>query len=241
MTQTLDGQTALITGASRGIGRAIALAFAERGCALALTARTEEALEPVAKACRQRGAPAVVSHAADLVQPTEVDRLARDVQGTGRDIDILVNNAGIGAPGNATTGDPDDWERMLAINLHAPMRLSRHLAPAMVERERGAIINIGSVAAVEGMTNNGAYAAAKHGLRGWSLSSYRHLRGHGIKVTLINPGLVATDMQQGNTRAREERMIRPDDVAAAALFAVTTSPMCCPEEITLRLTRYAYE
>jgi short-subunit dehydrogenase len=240
MTSTLEGHTALITGASRGIGRAIALAFAERGCRLALSARSEQALSAVAAECQERGAPGISLHAADLSRPNDIDRLAQEVQKAG-DVDILVNNAGIGSPGNATSGDPDDWERMLAINLHAPMRLTRHLAPAMALRERGAIINIGSVAAVEGMTNNGAYAAAKHGLRGWSLSCYQHLRRSGIKVTIINPGLVATDMTRTSAGAREDRMIRPDDVAGAALLAVTTSPMCCPEEITLRLTRHAYE
>lgn len=238
MPQSHHGQKALITGASRGIGRAVAIALADEGLAVALTARSKDALSAVADECTARGAPAASTHAADLSDAADVDRLVQDI---GRPIDILVNNAGIGAAGNATSGDPDDWDRMLAINLHAPMRLTRHLAPPMVEREVGTIINIGSVAAVEGMTQNGAYAAAKHGLRGWSLSCYRHLRGHGIKVTLINPGLVATDMVRTSSGAREERMIRPDDVAAAARLAVTTSPMCCPEEITLRLTRYAYE
>ncbi len=237
----IEGQAALVTGASRGIGRAIAGALAERGCSLVLTARSAERLEEVEDECRRLGATATASYPADLSEPHEVDRLAQDVKDAGWIIDVLVNNAGRGTTGNAAEGDPGDWDRMLALNLHAPMRLTRQFAPAMVERERGTIINIGSVAAIEGMTTSGAYAASKHGLRGWSLSCYRNLRGYGIKVSLINPGFVATDLTHRAKGARQDRMIRAEDVASAAMLAVTTSPMCCPEEITLRLTRYAYD
>ena len=239
MTQKLEGQWGLVTGAGRGIGRAIALGLAGHGCSLALSARTASELEAVSAECRQRGAPTTLIHPADLGRAEEVDRLADSVLGAAGHVDVLVNNAGRGTLGNPTEGDPDDWQAMLALNLLAPMRLTRRLAPGMVERQLGTIINLGSIAAIEGMKSSGAYAASKHGLRGWSLSSYDHLRGYGIKVVLINPAFVDTQLVSDAKNVDFERMLRPSDVAEAALLAVTTSAACCPQEITLRLTRYA--
>jgi short-subunit dehydrogenase len=129
---------------------------------------------------------------------------------------------------------------MLSLNLSAPMRLTRRFAPGMLERERGITINIGSIAAIEGMTQSGAYAATKHGLRGWSLSSYAALRERGIKVVLINPAFVDTELMRDMKGVDFSRTLRPEDVAEAALLAVTTSPACCPQEIVLRLTRPAF-
>jgi short-subunit dehydrogenase len=241
MTERLRGQWALVTGAGRGIGRAIALELAGHGCSVALAARSQDQLLQVADECRAHGAPETSVHGVDLTDAGQVEELAQRLLGERGHVDVLVNNAGLGVPGTPTEGEPDEWDRMMALNLSAPMRLTRRLSPAMVEREQGTIINIGSIAAIEGMTGSGAYAAAKHGLRGWSLSCYRNLRGYGIKVMLVNPAFVSTELVSGRQGVRFDRMMEPTDVAQAAMLAVTTSPMCCPEEITLRLTRYAYE
>ena len=128
----------------------------------------------------------------------------------------------------------------VAVNVMAPMRLTRRLAPKMIEREHGTIINMGSVAALEGMGGAGLYAASKFGLRGWSLSCYQRLRGYGIKVVLINPAYVDTALVSDVPGVMHVRMLRPEDVAQAAMLAVTSSRACCPEEITLKLTRSAY-
>lgn len=229
-----------MTGAGRGIGRAISLALASEGAELALAARTTEQLEAAAKEAREAGAPAVSVHSIDLADKAAVEALCTDLGGRGG-IDVLVNNAGIGVQGEALAGDPDGWERLLQVNVLAPMRLTRRLAPAMAERERGTIVNIGSIAAIEGMNRSGAYAASKHALRGWSLSCYQQLRGYGIKVTLINPAFVDTSMTAGVQEAKRERMLQPRDVADAAMLAIRTSPSCCPEEITLRLTKRPLE
>jgi short-subunit dehydrogenase len=232
---------AVITGAGRGIGRALALALADHGYALALVARSVEQLENVAKECVSAGAPAARVFACDLTRASELDALCGQLLDECGHVEVLVNNAGMAAGGNADDGDPDDWARMMDLNLLAPMRLTRRLAPAMIERERGVIVNLGSVAALEGMQGAGAYAASKFGLRGWSLSCYRRLRGYGIKVVLVNPGFVDTELVGGFEGAKRERMLTPEDVAKATMLAVTTSPACCPEEITLRLTRPAYD
>jgi len=229
-----------VTGAGRGIGRAISLALAELGYSLALAARTRDQLEEVAAACGRAGAPSTALFDVDLADPSQIDRLAADVSARCQPLNVLVNNAGINATGNADNGEPDEWNKLLAVNLMAPMRLTRRLAPTMMERERGTIINMGSVAALEGMEGAGVYAASKFGLRGWSLSCYRRMRSHGIKVVLINPAFVDTALVGSVPGVLHGRMLRPEDVASAAMLAVTTSPACCPEEITLRLTRSAY-
>lgn len=232
----LDGKIALVTGASRGIGRAIARALAGEGATLVLTARSEGDLQETARLCEQAGAAAAEVRSVDLTDGEAIDGLCASLLEAHGAVDVLVNNAGTLARGHALEGDPDDWERALALNVAAPMRLTRRLAPAM-EKAGGTIVHVGSIAAIEGMTNSGAYAATKHALRGWSLSCYQKLRYAGIKVVLINPAFVATDMTTHVEGADRDRMLQPGDIAEAAMLAVRTSPACCPEEITLRLTR----
>lgn len=234
---SLDGSRALVTGGGRGIGRAIALALAREGATLDLVARSRDQLERTADDCAEAGSPDVGIHALDATDGPAVDHLAGALLESRGRIDVLVNNAGMGVEGHALAGDPDAWETLMKLNVLAPMRLTRRLAPEMVRHERGTIINIGSIAAIEGMTESGAYAASKHALRGWSLSCYQKLRHHGIKVVLINPAFVDTPMTAGVTGAKRDRMLRPEDVAQAAMLAVRTSASCCPEEITLRLTK----
>jgi 3-oxoacyl-[acyl-carrier protein] reductase len=230
---------ALVTGAGRGIGRAVAIALAKAGHGIVLAARTSTELDGVAAECREAGAPLAEPRSVDLADGKAVDALAAWALETHGAVDVLVNNAGIFAMGSAVDGDPDTWERLFAVNTLAPMRLMRRLAPKMVEREQGVIVNVGSIAAIEGMKGPGAYAASKHGLRGFTLSSYERLREHGIKVVLVNPAYVNTPMVTGAPGVRLDRLLSPEDVAAAVMLAVTTSPACCPSEITLRLTRRA--
>lgn len=230
---------ALVTGAGRGIGRAVALALARTGYGLVLVARTTRELEGVATECLAAGAASADVRSLDLADGHGIDALAAWALATHGAIDVLVNNAGIFAAGSAVDGDPDAWANLFAVNTLAPMRLVRRLAPRMVERERGTIVNVGSIAAIEGMKGPGAYAASKHGLRGFTLSSYERLREHGIKVVLVNPAYVNTPMVAGASGIRHERLLTPEDVASAVMLAVTTSPACCPSEITLRLTRRA--
>jgi short-subunit dehydrogenase len=232
----LEDQTALVTGASRGIGRAIARALAGEGARLVLVSRGADDLEQTASLCRADGADAVSVRRLDLADSRAVEDLCKELLDQDG-VDVLVNNAGAFVDGTALAGDPGEWEGGLRLNVLAPMHLTRRLAPAMVERERGTIINLGSVAAIEGMEAAGAYATTKHALRGWSLSCYQALRKHGIKVVLINPGFVDTDMTAGVEGADRSRMLAPEDVAEAAMLAVRTRPACCPEEITLRLTK----
>eukprot|EP00048_Salpingoeca_helianthica_P017549 m.237808 g.237808 ORF g.237808 m.237808 type:complete len:245 (-) comp21401_c0_seq1:57-791(-) len=236
----LKGQWALVTGAGRGIGKAIALDLAKEGASVFLVARTTEQLEQARQVCLAAGAPAAIAYPCDLSSMPAVSKLAEDaLSASSGCIHVLVNNAGIGAAGHALEGNPDEWDTMLNVNLHAPMRLTRLLAPAMVMAGHGVIINMGSIAAIESMKSSNAYAATKFGLRGWSLSNYEALRHKNIKVCLINPAFVNTDLVDSPNVIRE-RMLSPADVSAAAMLAIRTSSACVPAEITLRLTLSAY-
>eukprot|EP00658_Telonema_sp_P-2_P039977 TRINITY_DN28599_c0_g1_i1.p1 TRINITY_DN28599_c0_g1~~TRINITY_DN28599_c0_g1_i1.p1 ORF type:complete len:153 (-),score=40.08 TRINITY_DN28599_c0_g1_i1:187-645(-) len=144
------------------------------------------------------------------------------------------------ARGSPLEGDsPEDWERMMALNVNAPMRLCRALCPKMAERMGGAVMNIGSVAGVEPMSGtSAAYAAAKHALRGWSISSYLTLRHKNIKCCLISPAFVNTPLIDGvidEETTKRERMIQPADIAQYVLFVLNSSPGFVPDEITIRL------
>lgn len=233
----LNGKTAMVTGASRGIGQAIAGSLAAAGAKLVLVARSKDDLTQTAELCERNGAPATDVRAVDLTDVAAVETMCTEVLDAHGSVDVLVNNAGRGVSGHALEGDPHDWNAGLLLNVGIPMLLTRRLAPKMAENEFGIIINIGSVAAVEGMTGGGAYAATKHALRGWSLSCYQKLRDFGIKVVLINPAFVDTAMTAGVKGADRSKMLSVDDIAKAAMLAVSTSAACCPEEITLRLTK----
>eukprot|EP00922_Rhytidocystis_sp_ex-Travisia-forbesii_P019979 GHVS01029477.1.p1 GENE.GHVS01029477.1~~GHVS01029477.1.p1 ORF type:complete len:257 (+),score=32.95 GHVS01029477.1:161-931(+) len=237
----LEGKRILITGASRGIGRAIALLYAcEKPALLCLVSRSIDKLNEVAEECQKRGAKKVEVLKVDVSKLEDVKKIAMDMLSNKNDdgygVDVLVNNAGVLIEGSAVTGDVDEWTENVNINLMAPMILTRLLSHKMQERQFGTIINIGSVAAIDGMLHNGLYSATKFGLRGWSLHTYQKLRHDNIKVMIIHPGFVSTDMTKHPDRM-SDLMIQPEDIAEVAMLPFRTSAGCCPEEITLRLTR----
>jgi 3-oxoacyl-[acyl-carrier protein] reductase len=236
----LFGKTAVITGAGKGIGRAIALSYMKEGASVILAARTKADLESLASECAQLGPQERVKiFPVDLAEAKGVEDLATFVLDNGG-CDVLVNNAGRGSPGNASAGDPDDWDKMIYLNLNGVMRLTRRLSKTMEDRKWGTVINMGSIAAIEGMSGtSAAYAAAKHGLRGWNHSIYQTLRHSNVKVVLINPAFVNTPLVDGfgmNDKLIKDRMIQPEDVAETCLLPFRMSAGCVPSEITLRLT-----
>lgn len=218
----LEGRRALVTGGSRGIGRAVAAALVRAGAHVVITARGAPEL---AAAARTTGANAV---AADVTDERAVtDLLERCAGAAGGAPDILVNAAGAFAVEALHRTAVADFDRMLAVNLRAPFLLVRALLPALLERGRGHIVSIGSVAGRRAFARNGAYSASKFGLRGLHAVLDAELRGTGVRCTLIEPAATDTELWDAIDTAAHpglptrSAMMQPEDVADAVLFALT--------------------
>jgi 3-oxoacyl-[acyl-carrier protein] reductase len=231
---------ALVTGAGRGIGRAIAIAVARSGCRVILTSRTQVELEQVAKEINERGRDARIIPA-DLTSDSDMQRLIDSACRIWNRVDILVNNAGWGKRGTVVRGRIDDWDQTFRLNLRAPMILTKAFLPRMIEQSDGAVINIGSVSGKTGEAEGAAYAASKFGLIGFTQSLYEEVREHNVKVSVILPGFVDTPMIPPVKHLDRSKMIQPQDIAEAVLFVLNSSSTCCPVEITVRPQRTPYK
>jgi 3-oxoacyl-[acyl-carrier protein] reductase len=229
----LQEKVALVTGAGRGIGKAIAVSLAKLGCRLILAARTREQLDDVAKTM---GNEAVVIPT-DLTRDDELDRLVEQSSKAWGSVDILINNAGWGKRAPVMRANVQDWDQTLRLNLRAPMILAQKLLPAMVAKGEGAVINIGSVSGKSGEANGAAYSASKFGLIGFTQSLYEEVKEYGIKVAVILPGYVDTPMIPPVKNLDRSKMIQAADVAQAVLYILNAPSTSCPVEITIRPQR----
>ena len=221
MPDLFTGTTALITGASRGIGAAFADLFAARGVNLILVARTESHLHAVAARVRRHGIRAEALQA-DLADAAAPERLEREVADKGLTVDHLVNNAGIGVHGRFFHGDVEHHRRVLQVNMVAPVELAARFLPAMIARRRGGLLNIGSTAAFQGLAWLPVYAATKASLLNWSEGLWASLRGTGVRCCCLCPGPVDTAFFDANdltVRPPTFVMQSPDAVARAGLRA----------------------
>ena len=234
----LQGKIALVTGAGRGIGKAVALSLAQSGCRVILAARTRAQLEEVHREIRDRGGEALVV-VADLTRDEDIQQLVESSRSCGA-VDILINNAGWGKRAPVVKGNIDDWDRTFRVNLRAPMILAKQLLPKMIAKGEGAVINIGSVSGKTGEANGAAYSASKFGLIGFTQSLYEEVREHGIKVAVILPGYVDTPLIPPNRQLDRSKMIQADDIAQAVHYVLTSPATCCPVEITVRPQRTPY-
>ncbi len=225
MTQ-LANQIAVITGAGRGIGRAIALKFAAEGADVACLSRTAENAEKVAAAVRALGRTAW-AHAVDVSDPAAVTATAQQIlAATGR-VDILVNNAGVARDGLILRMSEADWDAVLDTNLKGAFLATKAFARAMIKQRSGRILNISSVIGLIGNAGQCNYAASKAGLIGFTQSAARELASRGITVNALAPGFIETDMTAGFTEPMRAELLQriplgffgqPEDVAGAALF-----------------------
>jgi NAD(P)-dependent dehydrogenase (short-subunit alcohol dehydrogenase family) len=227
----LQGRIALVTGASRGLGRATALAFAREGADLSLCARGGPALDAVAAECRAQGA-RVLAVAADIADDAGRERLvALTLDRFGR-VDVLVNNASTLGPTPLpllADTDPEAFEEVLRVNLTAPFRLARALVGGMLLRGSGLVVNVSSDAAVTGYPGWGAYSAAKAGLDGLTRVWAAELAGSGVAVVSVDPGDMDTELHRAALPDDDPAALaRPEDVAEAFVALAAAGQPAAP-------------
>jgi len=237
MAGKLTGATALVTGASAGIGWASALALAGEGANVVLTARRQGRLDELAQAVRDAGGQAVT--VAGDARDEETARRSVDaaLDSYGK-IDILINNAGVGNYKNIVETSADDYDEMMDSNVRSTFLFTRHAVPSMIERGAGTILMISSMAGVYGFAGEAVYCATKFAQVGFAQALDKELRPHGIKVGVICPGGVKTEFALGKGRTVESvaqsAMLEPEDVAGAVLLACTQAPGSRIIEIQMR-------
>ena len=245
MTQTgrLTGKVALVTGASSGIGAATALALTQEGAAVALVARRQDRLDELVRTITAAGGRAEAI-ALDLSQPHGArDAVARTVAALGG-LDILVNNAGLMLLGPVAGADPSDFSRMLDLNVLAVMNLTHAALETMKPQNSGHIVNISSVSGRGAGATSAGYSATKWALGGFSEGLRQEVRLNNVRVTLIEPGVVATELtdhitHQATKSAYEGRIaemvpLEAEDIAAAVVYAVTQPLRVNVNEILIR-------
>ncbi|MDQ1089278.1 MULTISPECIES: 3-ketoacyl-ACP reductase [unclassified Siphonobacter] len=212
--QSLQGKKALVTGAGKGIGKAIALALAAEGVDVALLGRNTANLEAVAAQVKAQGVQAAVV-SADISDRTSVEMAIHQIQDSFGAIDILINNAGIAAFGKFLELEPETWENIIQVNLMGVYYATRAVLPGMIERKSGDIINISSTAGQRGAAATSAYSASKFAVLGLTESLMQEVRKHNIRVTALTPSTIATDMaiELNLTDGNPEKVMQAEDLA----------------------------
>jgi 3-oxoacyl-[acyl-carrier protein] reductase len=231
---SIEGQVAVVTGAGRGIGRAIATELGRLGARVVLAARSRAELEETARAI---GSSARVIPA-DVKRKEDLQKLFQQVTAALGPVDILVNAAGLGIFGPVTDFKDEDFETLIQTNLRGIFFACRFVLPSMIERKKGHIINIASIAGKVGSANRAVYCASKFGVVGFTESLAEEVRQHGIRAAVICPGSTDTRFSPSETSGKaRDRMLRPADVAHAVRMIVTQEPNSFISEIIMRPTQ----
>jgi ribitol 2-dehydrogenase len=232
MAQTLTGKVALITGASSGIGRALANALAAEGVKLVLVGRSAERLQAVAK---KLSAVESLVLPVDLARPADVERVASEALARFGRVDILLANAGLYNPGKVVKGNPDTWDEMLAVNVNSVFRLCRAVLPQMIKNRSGDIVVTSSIAGHEVISGEAVYSASKHAVQAFVHDLRRQVAPHNMRVGAVAPGTVLNELWGFSNPADIEAKVathdglRSEDVAEAVLFMLTR-----PANVTIR-------
>lgn len=230
----LPNEVAVVTGASRGIGRAIALRLAAAGCRVAAVARNAPALEAAVEASRPLATHPLTPFPCDVTDDAAAEAMIRAVLERMGRIGVLVSAAGVAFPRREVSrARVLEWDAVLATCLRAPMILSRLVLPDMLAHERGAIVHIVSTAAFGARPGEAAYAAAKAGLLAFSRALFAETRNRGVKVVAVCPDLVDTELVPPNRRYDRARFLQPADVADMVLHLLDTPVRACPTELVI--------
>lgn len=238
---TLGGRVALVTGASRGIGTAIARALAREGATVALGARSIVDLECVGAQIVAEGGRASAFHL-DVSETESIVSTVREVSSALGAVSILVNNAGVAKSAKTVTMDDALWEEHLRVNLTGAYRVTKEVLPAMLASQWGRIVNVASTAGKVGYLYTAAYCAAKHGLVGFTRALALEVARHGITVNAVCPGFVATEMTERSARNIAQKTGRPEREALAELAKFSPqNRLIEPEEIARVVVMLASE
>ncbi len=229
----LAGQVALVTGAGRGIGRAVAQAFAREGAAVALCARSGRDLAAAQREIAAAGGRALVVEGDVRDEAAVATLVSRTLEAYGR-IDCLVTAAGVAAFGPLAEAKTADWDELMAVNLRGAFLCCRAVLPAMTARRHGTIINIGSVVTSRTLPGSAAYTASKYGLLGFSRVLAEEMRPHGVRVGVLSAGATDTPLWDAVPSPPDRAlMLKPEQVARAAVFMAALEPGATLEGLSI--------
>lgn len=226
--------TALITGASRGIGKAIALELASLGYDLAMPGRDLSRLGKTAEEAEKRGVRTLCIEA-DLADSATCPMIVESAAAEFGGVDLLVNCAGLSAAGSFTEASPELWDKVFAVNAKAPFFLSQAALPYLKKSVKPTVINISSVVGFKGYANQSVYASSKHALAGFTQVFAKEVQPFGIRVHLISPGGVATEMvKQMRPDIKADELIQPEEIAEIVRFILTRKGKGTIDEFYIR-------
>lgn len=225
MAQSLKGKVAFITGAGRGIGKAVAIALANEGVNVGLLARTEGALKEVVTEVEAHGVKAAYA-SVDVSSLEEVNQAIASLTSKLGKADILINNAGIGKFESLLDMNPEEWKKIIDVNLMGPYYVTRAVLPQLIEKNGGDIINISSTNGLNGAATSSAYSASKFGLIGMTESLAQEVRRNNIRVTSLTPSTVATELavQTDLIKGNAEKYMQPEDIAELIVSQLKLHP-----------------
>ncbi|MBS4172820.1 3-ketoacyl-ACP reductase [Bacillus sp. FJAT-49736] len=225
MAQSLNGKVAFVTGAGKGIGRAVAAALAKEGVNVGLLARTEETLKEVAAELTTLGVKTAYS-TVDVSSKEQVDKAIKALTDELGTADILINNAGIGSFASLLDMDPEEWKRIIDVNLMGTYYVTRAVLPQLIEKNGGDIINISSTNGLNGAATSSAYSASKFGVIGLTESLAQEVRRNNIRVTALTPSTVVTELAKESNliTKNEEKYIHPEDIAEFIVSQLKLNP-----------------
>jgi NAD(P)-dependent dehydrogenase (short-subunit alcohol dehydrogenase family) len=234
MVKKLVSKVAIVTGASRGIGRAVSVALAQEAATVVLAARSIQKLQETADKVTEAGGKAEIV-VTELTEEESIKNLVKVTNEKFSRLDILVNNAGVTHSARLEETITEDWERCMQVNARAPFILCREALPLLRKSQAGYIINIASVVGVKGYPLQSAYTSSKHALRGMTISLSEELKGSNIRVHLLCPGGVDTELvQKVRPDIKKDELMQPEEIAELVLYLVTHKGNAVIDELHIR-------